>query len=148
MQITRQADYAVRAALYLAERSGSDRVTTAEISRERHIPISFLAKIMSQLSRAGIVRSTRGAHGGMAIAGPLSATSLLDIVEAIDGPMLLNECVADPDSCPMGVSCKVHAVWCQAQAELVARLSKTTLAHLVEPVGPATPRELSPVLAV
>jgi Rrf2 family protein len=147
MQITRQADYAVRAVLYLAERGGSARVTTAEISREKQIPLTFLAKIMSQLTRAGIVRSTRGAHGGMAIGGPLTEISLLHIVEAIDGPVVLNECVSDPSICPLGADCVVHSVWCQAQADLVARLSRTTLAELVKPAVPvaAPARELLPI---
>jgi Rrf2 family protein len=130
MQITRQADYAVRAVLYLAERGLTARVPTAEIGREQRIPVTFLAKIMAQLSSAGIVRSTRGAHGGITLGRPADEISLLDIVEAIDGPMLLNECVGDISQCQLGQRCAVHDVWCQAQAELAGRLARTTFADL------------------
>ena len=64
MTITRQADYAVRAVLYLCQHGPTARIVTSEIGREQHIPVTFLAKIIAQLSAAGVVRSTRGAHGG------------------------------------------------------------------------------------
>jgi Rrf2 family protein len=130
MQITRQADYAVRAVLYLANRGPLQRTSTAAIGRQQHIPVTFLAKIMSQLSAAGIVHTLRGAHGGVCLGRPAAEISLLDIVETVDGPMLLNECVADPNQCPFGSQCAVHQVWCQAQAELVDRLSQTSMAQL------------------
>lgn len=135
MQITRQADYAVRAMLYLAQQRPEVLVTTAQIAREQHIPQTFLAKIMSQLSASGLVHSTRGAHGGVKLARASADVSLLDVVEAIDGPMLLNECVADPKSCPLGPNCAAHQVWCQAQAELVERLDRTKFSSLATPNG-------------
>ncbi len=138
MQITRQADYAVRAVLYLSERGQAARIPTAEIGREQHIPVTFLAKIVAQLSAAGILRSKRGAHGGVALGRPADEISLLEIVEAIDGPLLLNECVADPTSCPLGERCPVQSVWCQAQAELVERLGRTTFSQLARHHQPAT----------
>ena len=137
MQITRQADYAVRAVLYLAERGLTARVPTAEIGRDQRIPVTFLAKIMAQLSSAGIVRSTRGAHGGITLGRPANEISLLDIVEAIDGPMLLNECVGDASQCQLGERCPVHTVWCQAQSDLVNRLARTTFAELCRQPQPA-----------
>ena len=132
MQLTRQADYAVRAVLYLAERKPEERVTTAEVGRQQHIPLTFLTKIMAQLSAAGLVLATRGSHGGIALARPAEAVSLLDIVEAIEGPVQLNGCVADPTSCPMGSACRVQAVWCEAQADLVAKLKNTSFASLTQ----------------
>jgi Rrf2 family protein len=137
MQITRQADYAVRTVVYLAQRGCSRPIATAEIARQQHIPLTFLAKIMSQLSAAGIVHTLRGAHGGISLGRPAEAISLLEIVETIDGPMLLNECVYDPSLCPLGEDCAVHTVWCQAQADLVDRLSRTSMAQLVEPREPS-----------
>jgi len=133
MQLTRQADYAVRAVLYLAESAPAERVTTAAVGRAQHIPLTFLTKIMAQLSAAGLVQSTRGSHGGVALARPAATLSLLDIVEAIEGPVQLNACVSDPSACPLGASCRVQAVWCAAQADLVARLKATTFAALAQP---------------
>ena len=86
MQITRQADYAVRAVLYLAGLNNGRRAPTSEIAREQRIPPSFLAKIVSQLSVAGVVQTSRGARGGVSLARPSRDISLLEVIEAIDGP--------------------------------------------------------------
>lgn len=131
MQITRQADYAVRAMLYLAEIGPEQRASTSQIAEEKQIPPSFLAKIVSQLSVAGLLQTSRGARGGVTLARSAEDISVLDVVEAIDGPILLNECVADHGACSFGSSCPMKPVWCDAQQELVARLSKTSFAQMV-----------------
>ena len=132
MQITRQADYAVRATLYLSHLGPNVRTSTAQIAREQSIPPTFLAKIVAQLASAGVVRATRGARGGVKLARPPEEISLLEIIEAIDGPMLLNECVAEPDRCPLSENCPVRSVWCEAQMNLVAQLSQTNFGQLMK----------------
>lgn len=126
MQITRQADYAVRAVLYLAQLGQDQRAATNQIAQEQQIPPSFLAKIVSQLSVAGLLQTSRGARGGVSLAKSASEISLREVVEAIDGPILLNECVGPTGSCTFGDDCPMRPVWCDAQAELVERLEKTT----------------------
>lgn len=133
MQITRQADYAVRAVVYLAEHDEARPIATADIGRRQHIPLTFLAKILPHLAAAGIVHTLRGAHGGVSLGRPAEEISLLEIVETIDGPMLLNDCVLDASGCPLGENCAVHTVWCQAQADLVDRLARTNMAQLMRP---------------
>ncbi len=130
MQITRQADYAVRTVLYLSGLENGGRAPTSKIAQKQKIPSSFLAKIVSQLSVAGIVQTSRGARGGVTLARPSKDISLLDVVEAIDGPITLNECVSDPTMCAFGDNCAVHEVWCDAQAQLVSQLSKSSFATL------------------
>lgn len=126
MQITRQADYAVRAVLYLTKLGPDRRAATSQIAQEQHIPPSFLAKIVSQLSVAGLLQTSRGARGGVSLARPPEEISLLEVVEAIDGPILLNECVAGNGICVFGDTCPMRPVWCDAQVELVERLNTTT----------------------
>jgi len=132
MQITKQADYAVRAVLFLAAQQEEKRSPTNRIALEEQIPPSFLAKIISQLSVAGVVNTSRGAHGGVSLARPAAEISLLEVVEAIDGPITLNDCVIDPDSCAFGGECPVHDIWVQAQVELVARLETTRFDSLAK----------------
>lgn len=130
MQITRQADYAVRTIMYLADLANGDRAPTSTIAKNQHIPSSFLAKIVSQLSIAGIVQTSRGARGGVSLARQPNDISLLEVVEAIDGPIALNECVSDPSACVFGSNCAVHDVWCEAQSELVTRLASSNFGEL------------------
>jgi len=134
MQITRQADYALRAMLYLARREPNQRekAATSQIAEKMEIPPSFLAKIISQLSIAGLIHTSRGASGGVALARKPEDISLLDVVEAIDGPITLNECVVDPNECAFGGNCPIHRVWCEAQSNLVRKLRESTFDKLLE----------------
>jgi Rrf2 family protein len=138
MQITRQADYAVRAVHYLAQLGHDQRAATSQIAQEQHIPPSFLAKIVSQLSVAGLLQTSRGARGGVSLARPADQISLLEVVEAIDGPILLNECVGDKGgSCVFGEDCPMQPVWCEAQSKLVETLNATSFAHFQTRLVPA-----------
>jgi Rrf2 family protein len=132
MQITRQADYAVRAMVYLAQLGPGHRAATSQIAKEKQIPPSFLAKIVSQLSVAGLLQTSRGARGGVSLAKSPEEISLLDVVEAIDGPILLNECVGDGSACVFGDDCLMKPVWCDAQKELVERLRLVNFAQFSE----------------
>jgi Rrf2 family protein len=131
MQITRQADYAVRAVLYLAELGTKQRAATSQVAQEQRIPPSFLAKIISQLSIAGLLHTSRGARGGVTLAREPEDITLLEVVEAIDGPIMLNECVGDSSTCTFDKDCPLRPVWCDAQEELVKRLKTTNFAGLL-----------------
>ena len=122
MQITRQADYAVRAVLFLTNLDGDERVATSAIAEKQGIPPSFLAKIISQLSIAGLLHTSRGARGGVMLARDAKDITLLDVVEAIDGPIQINDCADVAAACVFSDGCPMKPVWCGAQAELVKRL--------------------------
>ncbi|MFN8399346.1 MAG: Rrf2 family transcriptional regulator [Anaerolineales bacterium] len=130
MQITRQADYAVRAVLHLA-RNGETRTATSLIAEEQKIPPSFLAKIISQLSIAGLLHTSRGARGGVTLAREPKDITLLEVIEAIDGPIQLNECVGDTGTCSFDDNCPLRPVWCEAQEQLVGRLKGTNFADMI-----------------
>ncbi|WKZ36599.1 MAG: Rrf2 family transcriptional regulator [Anaerolineales bacterium] len=130
MQITRQADYAVRAVLHLA-RNSDQRTATSTIAEEQRIPPSFLAKIVSQLSIAGLLHTSRGARGGVTLARTAKEITLLEVIEAIDGPIQLNECVGENSTCSFGDDCPLRPVWCDAQDELVGRLKGTNFADMI-----------------
>ena len=130
MQITRQADYAIRAVRYLAKQGPNQRAATSTVAQEMKIPPSFLAKIISQLSIAGLLHTSRGARGGVTLAREPGQISMLDVVEAIDGPILLNECVGDPANCDFSDDCLVHPIWVEVQESLVKRLRETRFDQL------------------
>ena len=132
MQITHQADYAIRTMYYLARLEANKKVATSQIAEEYRIPASFLTKIISQLSVAGLIQTSRGAHGGVTLARAPETISLLDVLVAIDGPVALNECVDDPNSCPFNADCVLHQFWSDASEELINRLKTTTYDKLVK----------------
>lgn len=132
MQITRQADYAIRAMLYLATIKSGERAATSQIAETKKIPSSFLAKIISQLSIAGLIHTSRGARGGVSLARDPSEITVLDVVEAIDGPIALNDCTLDSHQCSFGDECPIRPLWCDTQAELVKKLRETTFAQFIK----------------
>jgi Rrf2 family protein len=125
MQITRQADYALRAMVYLARLEPNKRAATKVIAETQRIPPSFLAKIISQLSIAGLIHTSRGARGGVLLSRPPVDISLLEVIEAIDGPIALNECTVAPGNCDMAAECPLHDIWQETQDELVSKLRNT-----------------------
>jgi Rrf2 family protein len=135
MQITRQADYAVHAVLYLAQMKHGDRIATSNVAKAQHIPSPFLAKIISQLSTAGLLHTSRGARGGVMLAREPKDITLLEVIEAVDGPIQLKECVSSDGVCTFGDDCPIKSVWCQAQEELVARLRNTDFGYLLAKIA-------------
>lgn len=131
MQITRQSDYAVHAVLHLARMKRGERAATSTVAKEQRIPPSFLAKIISQLSIAGLLHTSRGARGGVMLAREPKDITLLEVIEAIDGPIQFNECVGSEEVCAFGDHCPIKAVWCQAQEDLVAHLRNTDFGQLL-----------------
>ena len=131
MQITRQADYAVRAVLYLSRMGNNQRAATSTVAKEQRIPPSFLAKIISQLSIAGLLHTSRGARGGVTLAREPKEITLLEVIEAIDGPIQLNECVGENATCTFDHDCPLRPFWCDAQEELVNRLKGTNFEQLM-----------------
>ncbi|HMD81115.1 MAG TPA: Rrf2 family transcriptional regulator [Anaerolineales bacterium] len=131
MQITHEADYATRAVLHLARAQKDKLIPTNEIARRQNIPTSFLAKIIAQLSIAGLLHTARGAHGGVKLARKPQNITLLEVIEAIDGPIRIFKCVDGNGNCSCEGDCPIQDVFNNVQDDLVAKLKSTTFAQLM-----------------
>ena len=109
----------------MMEEAKEPNIPTSEIAEKMKIPPSFLAKIISQLSNRGLVKTSRGASGGISLTRDPKDISVLQVVEAIDGTILLNECVGNNKSCLFEDECLVHPIWIEVQESLVKRLGET-----------------------
>ncbi len=136
--INRETDYAARIVLFLARRPPGTRTTAQEVARLCHVPRAIVRRVVTRLGNAGLLTSTRGVGGGIALARPPAEISLLDVVEAMEGPPILNTCVRDPQECPLMEQCTVHLAWVQASGLLTDFLRNTTFAGLAD--GTALPR--------
>ncbi|HPX62386.1 MAG TPA: Rrf2 family transcriptional regulator, partial [Deltaproteobacteria bacterium] len=94
------------------------------------VPQTFLAKIFQQFSKIGLVRSYRGTGGGFVLGRPPENISLLEVVEAVEGPITPNRCVSAPGECDRSSFCKVHPVWVDVQARIRDILASVTLKDL------------------
>lgn len=130
MNITRAADYAVRVMVHLAGLPAGSCVARPDLTRATATPDSFLAKVLQQLVQAGMITSRRGSGGGFRLAVSPEAISLLDVIEAIEGPPQLNTCLEPGPSCERKSWCAAHVVWVEAQSALQSVLRSASLAEL------------------
>lgn len=135
MHFTRQADYGLRTVLYLAQLGPGASVATGRIAEDQNIPSSFLAKIVSQLAIAGVLRTTRGAHGGVSLARAPENISLLDVLHAIDGPIELVHCIDNPEECQFSAACSIQETLDEAQRALTSSLAATDFGSLAARQG-------------
>lgn len=136
MRISRHAHYAIRTLLDLQR---NPKTRSADIAARQGIPPAYLAKIVQALSRRGIVRTHRGARGGVQLARPAAVVTLRDVIEAVEGPVAINQCVAWGD-CPCAQPCLVRAALARLQMVVEHELDAVTLEQLgrggrVRPAG-------------
>ncbi len=130
LRISRKIDYALRAMIFLSSIPGEAVVPFREIGRRMDVPEDFLAKILKQLVDRGLVRSTRGPHGGYALARPAQDVSFLDVIEAVEGPVALNVCLDDDDNCGREPRCTMASVWRLGQEKMLEVYRDAKLSEL------------------
>lgn len=127
--INNRTEYAIRALWQLAE--AKDHFSTSEkIAQAQEIPAKFLPQILSDLSRAGLVRSVRGYGGGVRLTRPPEKITMLDILEAVQGTIFLYDCIKGPIDCHKEPDCKLVKVYKKAQEAMKVEFKKVTLGDL------------------
>ncbi len=132
MQLTRAADYGVRVMVALAGYPDGARVSLPELTRATGAPESFLSKVLQALSRSALISSRRGQGGGFEISQLGRGASIRTVIEAIDGPIVLNVCLADGKACKRAAWCPAHPVWADAQQAMLAVLESARIQELAE----------------
>ncbi len=130
MQLTRAADYAVRIMIHLATLPPGSRPNRAALSEAGDIPEHFVGKVLQSLARARLIDSHRGMNGGFALAMPASKITLLDVIEALEGPTQLNACLSKGTTCNRTKHCPAHCIWAEAQGAMTRVLKRSTIAAL------------------
>lgn len=130
MKVSMAAELAVRGILTLAARYEQDPMPLDEICRVRSLPKAYMTRIFGQLVRANVIRAVRGKGGGYVLARPRAQTTLLEVIEAIEGPLALNLCQHNPPRCKM-VDCSVRPIWAKVQEQIREVLAHQTLDKLV-----------------
>ncbi|MBI2833715.1 MAG: Rrf2 family transcriptional regulator [Acidobacteria bacterium] len=130
MQLTRTADYGVRAMTYLAACAEGTRASVAEVAAAADVPASLMSKILQRLASARLVVSYRGKEGGFELARPAAQLSLLDVLVAMEGPLCLNLCLLSGEACDRRPWCAAHLIWAEVQKKMAAVLGAASLAEL------------------
>ncbi len=132
MKLTRGGEYGIRGVLYLAQQDEGKVSMLSAIAKSQDVPPRFLAKIFQALAKAGVVKSHRGAKGGFSLARPASEITIKDVIEAVEGPIYLNVCLMEAGECNRTSLCPMHAIWEQAQEQMMAVLARANFSELVD----------------
>lgn len=129
--ISRQSDYAARLVLHLACLAPGTRVSIPEITKIRLLPAPFTRRIVGALVKGGILDTLRGTGGGIRLARPAAQISLLDILNAVEGGVVLNACLEGGKPCIFTQGCLVQRAWGHATDLLQHHLATVTFDTLV-----------------
>jgi len=132
MLLNRATDYGMRVMVDLASQPVATKAVAGEIAERQQIPPAFLSKVLVRLSQANLVRTYRGATGGAHLARPPERISLLEVVEAMQGPIVLNDCNIEYPPCPLKETCRITPIWKEAKHNLEGLLRQTSLADLLK----------------
>ena len=126
MDVTRRCDYACRI-LQAAYRNGDAYMSVSEIADQQGIPYAFARSIQHDLVKSGLIKTVRGARGGLVLDCDPASTTMLDVLESIQGPVSISACVLDPTCCERQAGCDYNKVWQGADRLLNAYFSSITL---------------------
>jgi len=130
--VRRNTDYALRAMVHLAAHEGGEPIATSVIAKEELIPYQLACKLLQKLQKAKLVESTMGPQGGFNLAKGACAISLQEIIETIQGPIVLNRCLIGRKFCPRRTDCMIGPKLASLQEHIDNSLSEITLSDLVQ----------------
>jgi len=132
MKLSTRARYGVRLMLALARQYGQEPVFLRQVAEVEEISEKYLSQIIIPLRGAGLVHSTRGAHGGYTLARPPEKITLREIVEPLEGGNCLVDCVQQASACSRAATCAARDVWIKLEQQISETLDAVTLKEMVQ----------------
>lgn len=132
--LSKTCNYGIRAALYVASQQDRQFVPIREIAQELNISFHFLTKILQILTQKNIMNSYRGPNGGVSLAKSADQITIYDIIEAIDGLKLFEECILGLPGCGNDKPCPFHDNWKAVRADLKNTFQSSTLSDLSQQI--------------
>lgn len=132
MKLSTRGQYGTRALLDLALHWGEGPVPLKDIAQRQNISIHYLEHLITPLIGAGMVRSTRGARGGVCLVRPPQEIRLSEVIQLLEGSIAPTECINNPETCPRSNLCVPRDIWSELKKAIDGVLESTTLQDLVE----------------
>jgi Rrf2 family protein len=127
-----RSDYGARAVIDLARHYNRGPVQSADIAARQAIPEAYLEQLLTTLRKSGLIRSTRGPHGGHELARPPTEIRFAEVIAALEGPLVPLDCLNDADACVVSPTCGMREIWQEVMASTRRILEATTIEELVE----------------
>lgn len=131
--VRRNTDYAARLMVHLAKHHGNSPISTRAAADQEQVPYQLACKLMQKLNNVKLVKSCMGPKGGFVLAKEPAKISLLEVVEAIQGPISINRCVLNEDACSRRMFCTVREKLAAIQESMTKELAAITLDELTQP---------------
>ena len=132
MKLTTRGQYGTRALLDVALHRDEEPILLKDIAKRQQISLPYLEHLVAPLIAGGMLRSTRGAKGGVSLARPPEDIKLSDVVRLLEGSMALVQCIDDPKACDRSGSCATRDIWGEMKQAIDGVLESTTLQDLAE----------------
>ena len=132
MKLSTRGRYGTKVLLDLALNYGKGPVSLKDISTRQRIPLNYLEHLIAPLVTSGIIRSIRGARGGISLVKSPPETRLSEVVPLLEGAIAPAECCSNPELCDVAASCATRDVWLEMEKAMVSVLDSITLQDLVE----------------
>ncbi|MFQ5700240.1 MAG: RrF2 family transcriptional regulator [Acidobacteriota bacterium] len=139
-RLSRETDYGLLAMVYIAGVPPGQLAYRRDIAAHYNIPAEFLAKILQKLARGGLVRSFRGVQGGYNLARGAEEITVIDVVEAVEGPLALVECQCPSEECSCEPVCTISAILLDLRQRICRLLGGVSLQDIIRRIETA-PRE-------
>lgn len=132
MIYTKTGEYAIRAILFLARQSKESLIMSSEIAKSEDIPAHYLAKILQRMAKYGYVDSFKGRGGGFKITELAKKSSILEIVERVEGPVINLKCVTGLKECSEETPCPLHEEWAELRNKIYTLISSRSVQDVAE----------------
>lgn len=136
IRITKQSDYGIVLLAHLAKTGPLELSTARDLAESAHLPLPMVSKILQLLMHKGLVVSQRGATGGYRLARSADEISVAEVIDAVEGPIGLTECIeATPGQCELEPCCMLRSIWQRINVRVRVALEDVSLTEMVAPVS-------------
>ncbi len=143
LRISKLTDYGIILLAHFAQEADGTTLTAREMAAATELPLPVVSKMLKSLASAELLASQRGSRGGYQLARKPDAVSVAEIIEALDGPIALMECVAAPGNCEQEPHCGLRSPWQRINSAIHTTLTQVTLAELAADLPPRNRNTLS-----
>ncbi len=134
MVLSRTSQYAVQALIYIATRPKGEPVLNRDIAERLNVPAAYLAKILQNLCKQGLLDSFRGRLGGFCLREGMQKTNLMQILVLTEGPDFTKSCILGLKECSDATACPMHSKWIPVKKKIIGLLEGMTLEELAKAV--------------
>jgi len=132
MKLSTRARYGTRIVLELSLHWGEGPILLKDISKRQQIPLPYLQQLIRPFVRAGIIKTTRGARGGISLLKSPREVTLSEVIKLLEGSITLVACVDNPELYPRSDHCVTHDIWTEVKKAIDGVLESTTFEDMVE----------------